>query len=97
MKRIIKLIALVLTAVFIRLSARASNNEPDMNSTPEQYKVSLTVNGNKATATIVANQATAELKELLKNGNIYVSMNDYGGFEKVGTLPQSFTRNAILS
>lgn len=75
MKRIIKLIALVLTAVFIRLSARASNNEPDMNSTPEQYKVSLTVNGNKATATIVANQATAELKETSQKWE-YIRINE---------------------
>lgn len=56
-----------------------------------QTKVLLTVGGNTMTATLVDNQATRELVELLEKGNITIQMSDYGGFEKVGALPQSFT------
>lgn len=56
-----------------------------------QTKVLLTVGGNTMTATLVDNQATHELVELLEKGQISIDMSDYGGFEKVGTLPQSFT------
>lgn len=56
-----------------------------------QTKVTLTVEGNSMTATLVENEATRELKELLEKGPISIQMSDYGGFEKVGALPQSFT------
>ena len=56
-----------------------------------QTKVTLTVEGNSMTATLVDNEATRELKELLEKGPITIQMSDYGGFEKVGSLPQSFT------
>lgn len=56
-----------------------------------QTKILLT-NGDKTmTATLVDNAATRELKALLEKGPITIQMSDYGGFEKVGTLPQSFT------
>lgn len=42
-------------------------------------------------ATLVENAATRELTELLSQGPITIQMSDYGGFEKVGALPQSFT------
>ena len=32
------------------------------------------------------NSATKELKERLKNGDVIVNANDYGGFEKIGAL-----------
>lgn len=54
-------------------------------------KVLLTVGANTMTATLVDNDATRELKELLEKAPITVEMSDYGGFEKVGALPQSFT------
>ena len=56
-----------------------------------QTKVILTVGENNLTATLADNEATRELKELLEKGPISIRMNDYGGFEKVGALPQSFT------
>ncbi len=56
-----------------------------------QTKVSLTVGENSMTATLVENEATRELKELLEKGPVTILMSDYGGFEKVGELPQSFT------
>ena len=56
-----------------------------------QTKILLTVGEKTMTATLVDNAATRELQELLEKGSITIHMSDYGGFEKVGALPQSFT------
>ena len=56
-----------------------------------QTKIVLAVGVKSMTATLVDNAATRELQTLLQKGPVTISMNDYGGFEKVGTLPQSFT------
>ena len=55
-----------------------------------QTKVLLKVGGNTMTATLTDNGATRELTKLLEQGDITIRMSDYGGFEKVGALPQSF-------
>lgn len=55
-----------------------------------QTKVLLTVGSNSLTATLADNDATRELKSLLEKGPIAIQMSDYGGFEKVGSLPCSF-------
>ena len=54
-----------------------------------QTKVLLKVGGNTMTATLTDNEATRELTKLLGQGDITIRMSDYGGFEKVGALPQS--------
>lgn len=56
-----------------------------------QNKIRLSIGDNSMTATLVDNAATRELRALLQKGPITIQMNDYGGFEKVGMLPQSFT------
>lgn len=56
-----------------------------------QSKIVLTVGDNSLTASLAENKATEELLALLEKGAITVQMSDYGGFEKVGALPQSFT------
>ncbi|MDE5607566.1 MAG: hypothetical protein K2I64_01380 [Muribaculaceae bacterium] len=56
-----------------------------------QIKITITAGGRTATATLADNAATAELAELLASGPVTVEMSDYGGFEKVGSLPRSFT------
>lgn len=55
-----------------------------------QTKILLSVNEKSLTAILIENEATRELIELLEKGPIDIEMNDYGGFEKVGELPQSF-------
>ena len=55
-----------------------------------QTKVLLKVGGNSMTVTLTDNEATRELTKLLEQGDITIRMSDYGGFEKVGALPQSF-------
>ena len=56
-----------------------------------QNKIFLTVGEKTMTATLTDNAATRELQALLEKGPITIEMSDYGGFEKVGALPQSFT------
>lgn len=63
-----------------------------------QAKIKLTVGDNSISATLVENEATRELVSLLQNGPITIDMNDYGGFEKVGALPQSLpTSNSQIT
>ena len=54
-----------------------------------QTKVLLKVGGSTMTATLTNNEATRELTKLLGQGDVTIHMSDYGGFEKVGALPQS--------
>ena len=54
-----------------------------------QTKIVLKVGGNTMTATMTDNEATRELTKLLEHGDLTIRMSDYGGFEKVGALPQS--------
>ncbi len=59
----------------------------------EQMKIAISVNGHDLSATLEDNSSASALMELLKKGDITVSAHDYGGFEKVGDLPQSLPRN----
>lgn len=56
-----------------------------------QTKILLTLGEKTMTATLADNAATRELQALLEKGAVTIQMSDYGGFEKVGALPQSFT------
>lgn len=66
----------------------------ELTEAPAQ-KLSLTVNGTTLTATLADTQAAAELAEQLKEGTVTVTLNEYGGFEKVGKLPWSLTRTDV--
>lgn len=54
-----------------------------------QTKICLTIGSKSMTATLADNAAAQELVTLLAKGPITIDMEDYGGFEKVGALPQS--------
>lgn len=63
-----------------------------------QAKITLTVGENSVTATLVDNEATKSLLTLLAEGPVSLSMHDYGGFEKVGALPESLpTSNSQIT
>ena len=58
----------------------------------------LTINGNKIEVTLAENSSVAALVERLKQGDITYTANDYGGFEKVGSLGFSLpTNNAEIT
>jgi len=54
-----------------------------------QNKLNITVGNRTLSATMPDNDATHSLIRLLNDGPITINMSDYGGFEKVGALPQS--------
>lgn len=71
---------------------------PDGN-TPEQEEITkmyITINGNKLEVALAENSSVDALVEILKQGDITYTANDYGDFEKVGdighTLPQNNTQ-----
>lgn len=53
----------------------------------------LTVDGISLDVEWEDNDAVADLLSLAKNGKITVKASQYGGFEQVGSLPESLTRN----
>lgn len=54
-----------------------------------ENKISITIDGRSISATLADNAATKALVEKLASGAVTISMNNYGGFEKVGALPWS--------
>ena len=55
--------------------------------------IKIKVNNNVLEVKLEDNEATKSLVKRLKNGNITVNANEYGGFEKVGDLGFSLPRN----
>ena len=53
----------------------------------------ITVNGHTFLADFEDNRSAAQFRDLLAQGPLTVSMEDYGGFEKVGPLGTTLTRN----
>ena len=74
--------------------AQSDSMEKDA-SQPEAKKEMLyiTVGEHEFRAVLEENASAQELKELLEKGPITVSMDDYGGFEKVGPLGTTLTRS----
>lgn len=63
-----------------------------------QNKLYITVNGETRIATLADNAATDALCGMLAAGQVTINMRDYGGFEKVGDLPQSLpTSNSQIT
>ena len=60
----------------------------------EEFEITemyIIINGNKLTVKLEKNSAVDELVELLKKGDITYTADDYGGFEKVGSLGHNIT------
>lgn len=68
----------LLPFLIILMSACSINSQP---------KLYLTANGVTKTATLVQNDATADLISLLEKEPVTLSMTENGGFEKIGNLP----------
>lgn len=58
----------------------------------EESALKITVGEHTFYATFADNPSADEFQELLAQGAITVEMQDYGGFEKVGSLDTEFTR-----
>ena len=55
--------------------------------------IKIKVNNRELEVKLVENEATKGLVDKLKNGDIIVKANEYGGFEKVGNLGFSLPKN----
>ena len=67
-----------------------SENEEEKGEQTEM-KMNVQVGDYAFTATLENNTAVDELVEMMKEGAITISMGDYSGFEKVGSLGKSLT------
>ena len=56
-------------------------------------KMNVQIGDHTFTATLEDNQAAAELAEMMEEGPVTITLDDYGGFEKVGSLGRSLTAN----
>ncbi len=60
---------------------------------PTVEKLKIEINGNTLMATFADNSSAEALKGILKSGPLTVTVDDYGGFEKVGSLGHTLPRN----
>jgi hypothetical protein len=70
-------------------SAQSQQTESD----EEDSVLKITVGDTELLATFEDNSSAEEFRELLAQGPLTVEMEDYGGFEKVGPLGTTLTRN----
>ena len=63
-----------------------------LNNKKNETKLLISVNGQELTASFADSTAAKELAKKLKAEPVTVTLNEYGGFEKVGKLPWSLTR-----
>ena len=66
---------------------------PEAGSSQEEAMLKITVGDYELLATFEDNSSAEEFKNLLAQGPVTVEMDDYGGFEKVGSLGTTLTRN----
>ncbi|MCI5929528.1 MAG: cyclophilin-like fold protein [Pseudoflavonifractor capillosus] len=66
---------------------------PEAGSSQEEAMLKITVGDYELLATFEDNTSAEEFKNLLAQGPVTVEMDDYGGFEKVGDLGTTLTRN----
>ncbi|MCH5152460.1 MAG: hypothetical protein J1F68_00665 [Clostridiales bacterium] len=96
-----KKVTLILSLILVLCMLVACDPKPnkggtdDDNSQNEQEttKMYITIYGNKLEVTLADNSSVTALVELLKQGDITYTADDYGGFEKVGSIGHSLPQN----
>lgn len=107
MKKLLFLILLLVIGLLAAACSRSSDILPSPEPTTEESTgpmpqaspesedgmnaMILTVDGTELTVSWENNRAVAELAEYVQEKDILVSTSRYGGFEQVGSLPQSFS------
>lgn len=106
MKRIGYTLWAVVLVLCLAACSTASHPSPTSTISPESkedttvdtHTFYLTVEGVTFPATFADNQGAEALADLLTDGPLTLSLEDYGGFEKVGSLGQSLpTSNTHMS
>lgn len=75
------------------VSQPESSQPQDKSSDQEGAMLKITVGDQELLANFAENSSAEEFRELLSQGPVTISMEDYGGFEKVGPLGTTLTRN----
>lgn len=75
------------------ISEQESSQSQDNSSSQEEPMLKITVGDQELLATFADNSSAEEFQDLLAQGPVTISMDDYGGFEKVGSLGTTLTRN----
>lgn len=65
------------------------------NDTMQKNELKLKINGKEVDVQWTGEKAVSELAEYVRNGKITVNTSLYGGFEQVGSLPRSFSKNDV--
>ena len=82
--------------IAVAFSACAQDNDTNNQSnTNESMKMKIAVGGKEFTATMADNTSAKALVELLTKSPLTIQMQDYGSFEKVGSLGRSFPTNDV--
>lgn len=75
------------------ISEQESSQSQDNSSSQEEPMLKITVGDQELLATFADNSSAEEFRDLLAQGPVTISIDDYGGFEKVGSLGTTLTRN----
>lgn len=75
------------------ISEQESSQSQDNSSSQEEPMLKITVGDQELLATFAENSSAEAFRDLLAQGPVTISMDDYGGFEKVGSLGTTLTRN----
>lgn len=75
------------------ISEQESSQSQDNSSSQEEPMLKITVGDQELLATFAENSSAEAFRDLLAQGPVTMSMDDYGGFEKVGSLGTTLTRN----
>ena len=75
------------------ISEQESSQSQDNSSSQEEPMLKITVGDQELLATFADNSSAEAFRDLLAQGPVTISMDDYGGFEKVGSLGPTLTRN----
>ena len=94
MKKVaIFLILIFVLCGFCACGPKKNSGGSDDDSQGDVTKMYVTIYGNKLDVTLENNSSVKALVELLKQGDITYTADDYGGFEKVGNIGHSLPTN----
>lgn len=90
MKKILIFLIVLCAAIACAICDDVAKKAPQMgesqNGEIKEDRMYLYINENKLEVTLAKNKAVTALVEILKQDDITYTANDYGGFEKVGSL-----------
>ncbi len=96
MKKVLALIVAIFLCIVLAGCIDPNGQPSDDNgsdSEGDSMKMQITINGNKLLVNLAKNSSVDALVELLKQGDVTYTADDYGGFEKVGDIGHVLPRN----